>query len=319
MLRALVLAAAALPFGWNHPPAAPLRIPGGVAGIALDGNTLVVAGRTKLLIAPLDTGRNYSRRACASGFVHDGRTAVAASGGRLAWLCRGPAGPDHVQLWTTSLVPRDAAPALVDHADASSHPLGLVRPWITHLIGGGGQIAYAHGDPVSHPQLLGATPLPITGADGYFPLAISSTSTALSNTVNLVVRTGDASAAVGLAGPPGAAAFDGQRLAVLIPDNVELHDLTTGSSLTVNVPGARLLDAGHGLVVVATQRDVFAIDERTGAAWLVVSTSAPLTAVAISRYGLAFVSQRGAAQKVGFVSAIPLKTVYAARRRAAGA
>src|SRR4051794_33261347 len=159
MLRALVhagvAAAAAVPFGWHHPPSAPLRLPDGVAGIAVDGPTLVVAGKRKLLITPLGPGQPYSRKVCASGFARDGRSAVALSGGRLAWLCRGPAGPNRVLLEPAPLAPPAPPLRVVDRAQGVSHPPTVTTPWLSYLVGGGGQIAYAHGDPAPHPFMLG--------------------------------------------------------------------------------------------------------------------------------------------------------------------
>ena len=155
MLRAWVLAASAtLPFVWNHPPAAPLRVPGGVAGIAMEGKTLVVAGRSKLLIAPLDTGRNATRSGCVTGFARDGRSA-------------------HI----------------VDEAPGSGHPPTIATPWLTNLVAGGGNIAYAHGDPLSHPIQLIDIPFPIPNADGSWPLAIGSGSYVLTDSVHLWLRT----------------------------------------------------------------------------------------------------------------------------------
>ena len=319
MLRALVLAAsAALPFVWNHPPAAPLRVPGGVAGIALDDRTLVVAGRNKLLIAPLDTGRNYTRSGCITGFVRDGHSAVALSGGRLAWLCRGAPGPERVQLMTAALLPRDAPAHIAEEAPGSTHLPTITTPWLSSLVGGGGHIAYAQGDPLSHLMTLTDVPIPVPGSDGSWPLAVGPTQYVLTDSVHLAVRSADVVTPVATAGPPLAAAVDRNRLAVVVADALELHDLTTGAASTIPVPGARLVAAAHGLVAVATQRDVFAVDERTGAGWLVASSSLPITALAISRYGLAFAAERMSAHKLGFVSAVPLRTVYAARRRIHG-
>ena len=212
MLRAWVLAASAtLPFVWNHPPAAPLRVPGGVAGIAMEGKTLVVAGRSKLLIAPLDTGRNSTRSGCVTGFVRDGRSAVVLAGGVLAWLCRGAPGPERVQLMSATLEPRDAPAHIVDEAPGSGHPPTIATPWLTNLVAGGGNIAYAHGDPLSHPIQLIDVPFPIPNADGSWPLAIGSGSYVLTDSVHLWLRTVDATTVVPTSGPPLAAAHRRRR------------------------------------------------------------------------------------------------------------
>ena len=319
MLRAWGLAASAtLPFVWNHPPAAPLRVPGGVAGIAMEGKTLVVAGRSKLLIAPLDTGRNYTRTACVTGFVRDGRSPVVLAGGVLAWVCRGAPGPERVQLSSATLEPRNAPAHIVDEAPGSSHPATVTTPWLTNLVAGGGNIAYAHGDPVSHPFQLIEAPQPIPGADGWWPLAIGDGAYVLTDGTSVALRTATATTVVPTAGPPLAAALDGGVLAVLTSGAVELHDLSTGAVSTIQIGGVQLLAASEGTLVVASQRDVFAIDDHAGVAWLVASSSVPITAVAVSRYGLAYASQRQAATKVGFVSAVSMRTVFAARRRIIG-
>jgi hypothetical protein len=319
MLRAWVLAASAtLPFVWNHPPAAPLRVPGGVAGIAMEGKTLVVAGRSKLLVAPLDTGRNYTRSGCVTGFARDGRSAVVLGGGVLAWICRGAPGPERVQLMSAKLEPRDAPAHIVDEAPGSSHPATIATPWLTNLVAGGGNIAYAHGDPLSHPIQLLDVPLRIPGADASWPLAIGDGAYVLTDGIHLVLRTATATAVVPTSGPPLAAAIDGGVLAVLVKDAIELHDLRTGAVSTIQIGGVQLMAASPGALIVATRRDVFAVDDHAAVAWLVASSSAPITAVAISRYGLAYAAQRQARTKIGFVSAVSMRTVFAARRRIIG-
>src|SRR5690242_8340374 len=188
MLGALVLAAsAALPYAWHAPPAAPLRVPGGVAGIAMEDGNLVVAGGTNLTVFTLRLGHGvgYTRKVCPLGFARDGRTSVVLSGGRLAWLCRGQPGPSRVQLETAPVTEPAVQPLLVDQAQGVSHPWNVTTPWITSLVGSQGQIAYAHGDPLSHPQILASQAVPIGGADGTWPVAANPSHVALTGGTGL--------------------------------------------------------------------------------------------------------------------------------------
>ena len=133
-----------------------------------------------------------------------------------------------------------------------------------------------------------------------------------------MLRTAAGTAPVPTTGPPLAAALDGNVLAVLVANVLELHNLTTGATSTISIDGVQLVAASPGMLVVATRRDVFAVDDRAGVAWLVASSSAPITSVAISRYGLAYAAQRQSRTKLGFVSAVSMRTVFAARKRTIG-
>jgi len=243
---------------------------------------------------------------------------VVLGGGVLAWLCRGAPGPERVQLTSAPLQPANAPAHVVDEAPGSSHPPTVATPWLTNLVAGGGNIAYAHGDPVSHPVQLVGAPVRVPSADGSWPLAIGAGAYVLTDGTHLVLRTAAGTAPVPITGPPLAAALDGTVLAVLVPGLLELHNVTTGAISTIELPGTRLLAAADGMLVVASRRDVFAVDDHAGLAWLVSSSSVPITSVAISRYGIAYASQRQARTKIGWVSAVSMRAVFAARNRILG-